>query len=171
MGQQHWGWRSLGCLLLLCILLFWPSSPLLAAANWQRDNTVDYTLADLRNRDFSGQDLSGTSFAGAEMQEANFQGADLSGTILTKGMFNDANLSGANLSEVFGDRADFSGANLSNAIFADSILTSSHFFDANITGADFSGAMVDRFQVKTMCESAEGINPVTGIATRDSLGC
>ncbi|PMB38144.1 hypothetical protein CEN47_07065, partial [Fischerella thermalis CCMEE 5319] len=47
-----------------------------------QENTVNYTLSDLRYRDFAHQDLHGTSFAGAEMQGANFQGANLSGTIL-----------------------------------------------------------------------------------------
>jgi hypothetical protein len=47
-----------------------------------QDNTVNYTLSDLRYRDFSHLDLEGTSFAGAEMQGANFLGANLKGSIL-----------------------------------------------------------------------------------------
>jgi uncharacterized protein YjbI with pentapeptide repeats len=136
-----------------------------------QENTVDYTLTDLSFRDFSGQRLTGTSFAAAEMREANFQGADLSRTILTKASFLRANLNSANLSGTFADRVIFDEANLTNARFTDAILTSSSFRSAAIAGADFSGAILDRYQISQLCQYADGTNSITGIATRDSLGC
>ncbi len=136
-----------------------------------QENTVNYTLTNLDYRDFSDKDLEGASFAGAEMRGANFQGANLQRTIITKGSFFQANLSGANLTDSFADRVTFDQANLTNTIFTDAILSSSTFGNAIVTGADFSGAIVDPFQVKLMCQNAEGVNPITGVATRDSLGC
>ncbi|MBU6228466.1 MAG: pentapeptide repeat-containing protein [Cyanobacteria bacterium REEB459] len=136
-----------------------------------QENTVDYTLTDLSFRDFSGQQLTGTSFAAAEMREANFKGADLSRTILTKASFLRANLTSANLSGTFADRVIFDEANLTDARFIDAILTSSSFRSAEIAGADFSGAILDRYQITQLCQYADGTNSVTGTTTRDSLGC
>lgn len=131
----------------------------------------DFTYAELAHRSFVGQDLSGSSLAAADAREADFENADLSQTILTKGTFYKAHMPGVNLSESFADRVVFDGADLTNAIVVDAIMTSTSFTDAIIEGADFSGTILDRYQTIQMCKYADGVNPVTGVATRDSLAC
>ncbi|MCO5582256.1 hypothetical protein L7F22_036148 [Adiantum nelumboides] len=69
------------------------------------------------------------------------------------------------------DRVVFREANLKNANFTNAILSGSQFDGADITGADFTDSIIDKAQRLKMCKKAKGINPVTGVDTRESLFC
>ena len=64
------------------------------------------------------------------------------------------------------DEADLRGSNFTNAL-----LMQSSFIDVRIDGADFSNAILDTVQKNMLCSLAEGVNPISGIETGESLGC
>ncbi|MAV10319.1 MAG: hypothetical protein CMN96_02590 [Synechococcus sp. MED850] len=165
-------------LLLAAVLLVTPAASALdtSAGVGLQDRalfqeTVDYTLTNQSGGDFHGQNLANTSFAGAVGRGADFRDANLSGAILTQGAFAEADFRNADLSDALMDRADFAGTDLRNANLSGVIASGSSFSGARIEGADFSDALLDREDQRKLCREAEGINPLTGVDTRDSLGC
>ncbi|OIP77525.1 MAG: hypothetical protein AUK48_03900 [Oscillatoriales cyanobacterium CG2_30_44_21] len=133
--------------------------------------TLSFSHAQLKGRDFSGRMLAGSGFANANMEGANFENADVRGSVFSASILRNANLRSTDFSSGLLDQTDFAKADLSNALLVETILLRSTFDFVNIDGADFSDAIMDGGQRKWLCSKAKGTNSKTGVDTRDSLEC
>ena len=122
-------------------------------------------------KDYSGQDLVRAEFANVRLENADFSGANLKGAVFNGSNLKNANLHGVDFSDGIAYLSNLTGVDLTDAVLTSAMLLKSNFRGAKVDGADFSFAMLDRDQVLELCKTADGVNPETGVDTRESLGC
>jgi uncharacterized protein YjbI with pentapeptide repeats len=160
-GLKRWGFWLV---VLGLSILFWLGWVSPAWAN-------DYTKEILLNADFSGKDLTDSSFTKANLKNSNFKGSNLSGVSFFGANLEDTNLEGVNLSVATLDSARLVQANLTNANLEGAFAYSTQFEGAIITGADFTDVDLTNTVRAALCKVAEGKNPTTGRSTRETLNC
>lgn len=159
-------WNSFILFILIVLLsgICWTVEPLGALAE-------DYNSNFMNGVDFSGQDLTDSSFVRSKLRYGNLSHANLESVDLFGADLRDSNLEGVNLRNAVLDTARFQRANLTNAILEDASAFNAKFDGAIVTGADFTNVLLRKDGQILLCTVATGTNPVTGRSTRDTLDC
>ncbi len=132
---------------------------------------LNYNNRILEGYDFTGQDLTDSSFDHASLRKSNFSNSNISGV-----RFFSANLSGANFTNADLRYADLesvrlTNANLTNANLEGAFCTNTMFDGAIIDGADFTDVYLRDAIQRKLCKVAKGTNTVTGRETSETLMC
>ena len=155
-----------GCLLIGVQMVWSVPAYAITAPELRGQRAVQDITADMH-----GLDLKEKEFLKADLREVDLSGTDLRGAVINTSQLQGADLRGADLEDVVAFASRFDAADLRGANFTNAMMMQSRFTDAVIDGADFTNAVMDLPQQRALCASASGVNPRSGVDTRESLGC
>eukprot|EP00440_Ansanella_granifera_P063335 gb/GFBE01068676.1/.p1 GENE.gb/GFBE01068676.1/~~gb/GFBE01068676.1/.p1 ORF type:complete len:266 (+),score=32.84 gb/GFBE01068676.1/:1-798(+) len=127
---------------------------------------------DLIGADYSNRSVMGVSFQQSIVRDAKFVNSNCENAGFFDADLANTDFTGARLNQANFELARLSGAILDNAIATEMFVNGTTKMDVkSIDGADFTDTVFRKDQLNYLCNIAKGVNPVTKVSTRESLGC
>ncbi|CEJ47076.1 pentapeptide repeat-containing protein [Umezakia ovalisporum] len=160
-------WQLLvSCVLATVLFLFPPSAQAASSSNVTRS-----VIEEVPVQDYSGKSLVRSEFTNVILQNTNFSDADFRGGVFNGSRLEGVNLHGVDFTNGIAYLTTFQNTDFTDAILTNAMMLRSVFNNVDITGADFTNAILDKAEIKKLCAQAIGVNPQTGVDTRESLQC
>ena len=125
----------------------------------------------ISNTDFSGQSLTDMDFTKTIMKQCNFDKANLRGVSFFASFAEGSTFRGADLSFADMESGNFEYADFTDAVLEGAQVSAARFERAIIDNTDWSDVVLRKDVQQFLCKKAKGVNPTTGIPTRESLMC